>query len=173
MSEAVLSGDILHLVATLDQEQSRGVLLALYEAILLAQGKTPPEGVAGAVERLDRQRAERAREWEQAAADVWLPHGDTGASRRDGVDLVRGWPSFFAWTETDRLEAQHSRQFWTVRFPPTQGGAPPVFVVEGETLAAAAAAVDARWPMPSWWASLDAQSEALEIDLRRVRSWPP
>lgn len=155
-----LSSDILQLVATRDKPESQLVLRALMEALLLIR-TTHPEGTHGAIAELEEALEKKLGVW-AGERKAWANISDVCSWRRDGVRVERGWPLDWQQTESQQLEAASVRSFWTVSMPPALGGRSPCFVVEGATLADATLAVDQRWPMATWWRTVDALGQAAQ-----------
>lgn len=111
-----------------------------------------PAGAALAQWRAARL-AEIASVETRVRSGAWVTFGDREARRRDGLGL--GLSGYGTKGPTRVVD-------WFVRFPqaPAEPTIQRVGTVRGVHLAEAMAAVDARWPMPAWWLSLDAETEA-------------
>lgn len=120
----------------------------------LLDGASPFAGEGAALAQWRAARlAEIASAEERVRSGAWATFGDREARRRDGLSL-----GLFGYGTKGPTRVVD----WFVRFPqaPAEPTIQRVSTVRGVHLAEAMAAVDARWPMPAWWLSLDAETES-------------
>lgn len=99
---------------------------------------------------LDAWRAHRSAALDKVRSDCrWKTYEQT-ATRRDGLEVVPGWPSW----ATRSLGDLGETDWFHVRFPPQPGARRPTHIFSAGSLIEACAAVDLKYPMPEWWLKL-------------------